>query len=98
MNFKEIIDYIKSMNEKDRLKLAIRLSETDYSNIAYNKKELFEKFDTRLKELDENYRKNLDIPILILMIVARITELKKEEQNQIALYLIRYITRTWICN
>ena len=42
--------------------------------------------------LDENYRKNLDIPILILMIVARITELKKEEQNQIALYLIRYIT------
>ncbi len=38
MNFKEIIDYIKSMNEKDRLKLAIRLSETDYSNIAYNKK------------------------------------------------------------
>lgn len=98
MNFKEIIDYIKSMNEKDRLKLAIRLSETDYSNIAYNKKELFEKFDTRLKELDENYRKNLDIPKLILMIVARITELKKEEQNQIALYLIRYITRTWICN
>ena len=78
MNFKEIIDYIKSMNEKDRLKLAIRLSETDYSNIAYNKKKLFEKFDTRLKELDENYRKNLDIPKLILMIVARIKERRTE--------------------
>lgn len=87
MNFKEIIDYIKSMNEKDRLKLAIRLSETAYSNIAYNKKELFEKFDIRLKEIDENYRKNLDIPKYISMLVARITELKKEEQNQIGIYL-----------
>ena len=78
---------IKSMNEKDRLKLAIRLSETVYSNIAYNKKELFEKFDIRLKEIDENYRKNLDILKYILMLVARITELKKEEQNQIGIYL-----------
>lgn len=56
MDFKEIIDYIKSMSEKDRLKLAIRLSETAYSNIDYDKKELFEKFDTRLKNLDEEYR------------------------------------------
>lgn len=77
---------IKSMNEKDRLKLAIRLSETAYSNIAYNKKELFEKFDVKLKEIDENYRKNLDIPKYILMLVTRITELKKEEQNHIGIY------------
>lgn len=87
MDFKEIIDYIKSMSEKDRLKLAIRLSETAYSNIDYDKKEVFKKFDTRLKEIDEDYRKNLDIPKYILMIVARITELKKEEQNKISLYL-----------
>ena len=53
MDFKEIIDYIKSMNEKDKLKLAIRLSETAYSNIAYDKKELFEKFDTRLNAIYE---------------------------------------------
>lgn len=91
MNFNEIIDYIKSMNEKDRLKLAIRLSETAYSNIAYNKKEVFKKFDTRLKEFDEEYRNNLNIPKYILMIVARITELSKEEQNQIGLYLFNYI-------
>lgn len=91
MNYKEIIDYIKSLNEKDRLKLAIRLSETVYSNIDYNKKELFEKFDTRLKEIDEEYRISLSIPKYILMIVARITELKKEEQNQIGLYLFNYI-------
>lgn len=56
MNVNEIIDYIKSMSEKDRLKLAIRLSETAYSNIDYSKKELFEKFDAKLKEIDEEYR------------------------------------------
>lgn len=94
MNVNEIIDYIKSMNEKDRLKLAIRLSETAYSNIAYNKKEVFKKFDIKLKEIDEEYRVNFSIPKYILMIVARITELSKEEQNQIGLYLIRHIVRT----
>ena len=87
MEFNEIINYIKSMNEKDKLKLAIRLSETVYSNLDYNKKEIFGKFDTKLKEIDEDYRKNLNIPKFILMIVARITELSKEEQNQIGLYL-----------
>ena len=38
MNVNEIMDYIKSMNEKDRLKLAVRLSETNYSNLNYDKK------------------------------------------------------------
>lgn len=52
MNVNEIINYIKSINEKDRLKLVVRLSETTYSNIDYDKKEMFEKFDTRLKEID----------------------------------------------
>lgn len=92
MNVNEIIDYIKRMNEKERLKLAIRLSETAYSNIDYNKKELFEKFDTRLKAIDEEYSNTLNIQKYILMIVARITELRKEEQNQIGLYLFNCIS------
>lgn len=41
----------------------------------------------RLKEIDEEYRTNSNIPKYILMIVARITELRKEEQNQIGLYI-----------
>ena len=72
MNVNEIMDYIKSMNEKDRLKLAVRLSETNYSNLNYDKKEMFKKFDTRLKEIDEEYIQNLNIPKYILMIVTRI--------------------------
>lgn len=91
MNVNEIMDYIKSMNEKDRLKLAVRLSETNYSNLNYDKKEMFKKFDTRLKEIDEEYRQNLNIPKYILMIVARITELSKEEQNKIGIYLFNNI-------
>lgn len=87
MEFNEIIDYIKTMNEKDRLKLAIRINETVYTNIDYDKKEMFEKFDNRLKEIDDEYRQFQSIPKYILMIVARISELSKEEQNKIGLYL-----------
>lgn len=91
MEFKEIIDYIKEMNEKDRLKLAIRMNETVYTNIDYNKKDLFEKFDSRLKGIDDEYRKYPSIPKYILVIVARITELSKDEQNKIGLYLFNFI-------
>ena len=91
MNVNEIINYIKSMNEKDRLKLSIRINETIYTNIDYDKKEMFEKFDTRLKEIDEDYRLSQNIPKHILMIVARITELSKEDQNKIGLYLFNCI-------
>ena len=79
------------MNEKDRLKLSIRINETIYTNIDYDKKERFEKFDTRLKEIDEDYRISQNIPKHILMIVARITELSKEDQNKIGLYLFNCI-------
>lgn len=91
MELNEIIDYIKGMNEKDKLKLAIRINETVYTNIDYDKKEMFEKLYTRLKEIDEEYRKYQSIPKHILMIAARITELSKEEQNQIGLYLFNNI-------
>ena len=87
MKFNEIIDYIKEMNEKDKLKLAIRINETIYTNIDYDKKEMYVKFDTKFKEIDEDYRINQNIPKHILMIVARLTELSKEDQNQISLYL-----------
>ena len=52
---------------------------------------MFEKFDTRLKDIDEEYRKYKTISKHILMIVARISELSKEDQNQIILYLFNLI-------
>ena len=91
MNVNEIIDYIKGMNEKDRLKLAIQVNQTAYTNIDYDKKELFNKFDTRLKEIDSEYRTNLSIPKHLLMVTAWITELSKEEQNKVGLFLFNSI-------
>lgn len=88
MDLNEIIDYIKG---KDKLKLAIRINETVYTNIDYDKHEMFEKFDNRLKEIDEEYRKYQSISKHIFMIVARITELSKEEQNKVVLYLFNKV-------
>ena len=47
--------------------------------------------DAGIKEIDEEYRQNLNIPKYILMIVAKITELSKEEQNQIGLCVFNSI-------
>ena len=52
---------------------------------------MFEKFDTRLKETDDEYRKYQSIPNHILMVVARITELSKNEKNKVGLYLFNNI-------
>lgn len=91
MNFEEIIDLIKNMDEKDKLRLVIGMNETFCTNIDYDKKEMLEKFETRMKEIDSDYGKNLIINRYILMITARITELSKEEQNKIGLYLFNCI-------
>lgn len=42
-------------------------------------------------KFDEEYKIYQSIPKYILMIVARITELSKAEQNKIVLYLFNYI-------
>ena len=88
---KYLIDTINNMNIKDKLRLAIRVNETLYTSIDYDKKEMLKKFENRLKEIDNEYGKNLHINQYILMVTAKITELTKEEQNQIALYLFNNI-------
>lgn len=82
---KYLIDMINNMDIKDKLRLAIRINETVYANIDYDKKEMVE---NRLKEQDNEYGKYLHINPYILMVTGKITELTKEEQNQVALYLI----------
>ena len=88
---KYLIDIINNMDIKDKLRLAIRINETVYTSIDYNKKEMIKKFENRLKELDNEYGKYLYINQYILMATAKITELTKEEQNQISLFLINII-------
>lgn len=42
------------MNIKDKLRLGICLTKSDWTNILYNKTEMYEKFDSMLKEVERN--------------------------------------------
>ncbi len=44
---------------KNKFRLGICLTTSDWSNILYNKAEMYERFDTMLKEADEEYRTTL---------------------------------------
>ena len=86
----KLIEIINEMDIKDKLRLAIRMSESNYTNLKYDKPEMYEKFDNQLKEIDEEYRTtiiNFNKYPTITFAMAKIMEMSKEEQNQIALYL-----------
>lgn len=90
----KVIDIIKDMDIKDKLRLGICLSTSDWSNILYNKTEMYEKFDTMLKEVDEEYRTTLINFVkykLVMFTMAKIMEMERTERNKVALYLYNII-------
>ena len=50
---------INRMDIKDKLRLAICVSQSKWSGLIYNTKENYEKFDSMLKDIDEEYRTTL---------------------------------------
>ena len=89
-----VINIIKDMNIKDKFRLGICLSSSDWSNILYNKTEMYEKFDTMLKEVDEEYRTtiiNFAKYKLVMFVMAKLIEMDTTEQNKVALYLFNAI-------
>ena len=89
-----VINIIKDMNIKDKLRLGICLTTSDWANISYNKTEMYEKFDTMLKEVDEEYRTtliNFAKYKLVMFTMAKIMEMEQVERNKIVLYLINTI-------
>ena len=85
---KFIIDMINNMDIKDKLRLAIRMSDSNYTKN-------YEKFDSMLKDIDEEYRTtiiNFNKYPTITFAMAKIMEMSKEEQNQVALYLFNNIS------
>jgi hypothetical protein len=74
------VNIINNMSLKDKLRLGICLSTSNWSNILYNKAEMYEKFDTMLKEVDEEYRTTI-------INFAKY----KVEKNKVVLYLINNI-------
>ena len=89
-----VIDIIKDMDIKDKLRLGICLSNSIWTNILYDKTEMYQKFDTMLKEIDEEYRTtliNFAKYKLVMFTMAEIMEMKDVERNKVVLYLINSI-------
>jgi len=55
-NVKNLIEIIDKMNMKDKLRLAICMSQDKWSRLKFNTKENYKKFDNILKSIDEEYR------------------------------------------
>lgn len=91
---KYLIDMINDMDLTNKLRLAICMSDSSCTNIKYDKPEMYNHFDSMLKEIDEEYRTtliNFAKYHLIMFAMAKVMEMTKEEQNQVAMYLINKI-------
>ena len=89
-----VINIIKDMDIKDKLRLGICLSNSSWTNILYDKTEMYEKFDTMLKEIDEEYRTtlvNFAKYKIVMFTMAKIMEMKIDERNKITVYLFNRI-------
>ena len=85
-----LINMINDMEIKDKLRLAIWMSQIKWSGLIYNTKEIYERFDTMLKEVDEEYRTtliNFAKYELVMFAMAKLMEMETTEQNKVALYL-----------
>lgn len=91
---KYLVNIINNMGLKDKLRLGICLSTSNCSNILYNKTEMYEKFDTMLKEVDEEYRTtiiNFAKYKLVMFVMAKIMEIEDVEKNKVVLCLINNV-------
>ncbi len=89
-----LIDMINDMDLTNKLRLAICISNSICTNLKYDKNEMYKYFDSLLKEIDIEYRTtlvNFAKYHLIMFAMAKIMEMTKEEQNQVALYLFNNI-------
>ena len=91
---KDVIDIIKNMDLKNKLRLGVCMCSSAYTNLKYNKAHIHSIFDKRLKEIDNEYLAsyvNMRKYPTILFVMAKIMEMNKQEQNQVALYLFNNI-------
>ena len=91
---KYLIDMINNMDIKDKLRLAICMSQSKWSGLIYNTKGYYEKFDSMLKDIDEEYRTtliNFGKYKLVVFAMAKLMEMETTEQNKVELYLFNLI-------
>ena len=83
---KYLIDIIKGMDIKDKLRLAICMNDSEWLTLDYDKKEMYNKFDSKLKEIGQEYR-----TILINFAMSKLMEMEQTDRNKVALYLFNNI-------
>ena len=91
---KDVIDIIKNMDVKNKLRLGICMSSSTYTDLRYKKTHIYNVFDKRLKEIDSEYLTsyvNMRKYPIILFVMAKIMEMNNQEQSQIAMYLYNSI-------
>ena len=91
-----LINMINDMDIKDKLRLAICMSQSKCSGLIYNTKENYEKFDAMLKEVDEEYITtliNFAKYELVMFAMAKLMEMETAEQNQVALYVFNNLDK-----
>ncbi|MEE0866248.1 MAG: hypothetical protein U0L98_05605 [Clostridia bacterium] len=91
---KNVIDIIKNMDLKNKLRLGVCMSSSAYTNLKYNKAHINSIFDKRLKEIDNEYLTsyvNIRKYPTILFVMAKIMEMNNAEQNQVAMYVVNSI-------
>ena len=91
---KDVIDIIKNMDLKNKLRLGVCISSSAYTNLKYNKAHIHSIFDKRLKRIDNEYLTsyvNMRKYPTLLYAMAKIMEMNNAEQNQIAMYLYNSI-------
>ena len=94
---KYLINMINDMDIKDKLRLAICMSQSKWSGLIYNTRENYEKFDKMLKDIDEGYRTtliNFAKYKLVMFAIAKLMEMETTSQNKVALYLFNNINYT----
>ena len=98
---KYLINMINDIDLTNKLRLATCMSDSSCTNLKYDKPEMYKYFDNMLKEIDEEYKTtliNFAKYHLIMFAMAKIMEMTKEEQNQVALYLFNKVkSRTNYC-
>ena len=91
---RDVIDIIKNMDLKNKLRLGVCISSSTYTNLKYNKTHIYSVFDKRLKEIDNEYLTsylNMRKYPTILFVMAKIMEMNNNQQNKVALYLFNSI-------
>ena len=89
-----VIEIINKMDIKDKLRLAICINQSEWSGPIYNTKDNYEKFDSMLKDIDEEYRTtliNFGKYKIVMFVMAKLIEMETTEQNKVALYLFNNV-------